>query len=85
MCASQHLAAIYSSFRALTQPVVRDLQALAATTRAALSKQETKDSAARDVLAASADAIQGAISRGVYGSGQGRLVITEHQVATMQS
>lgn len=62
------------------------LQALAATTRSVLSGNDTsKDATAREILAASAPAIQVAITQGVYGSGQGRQAIMEHQVATMQS
>ena len=62
------------------------LQALAATTRSVLSGTDTsKDVTAREVLTASAPAIQNAITQGVYGSGQGRATIMEHQVATMQS
>ena len=62
------------------------LQALAATTRSVLSAADAGvDAAVRDILAASAAAIQDGISQGVYGTGQGRAAITEHQVATMQS
>lgn len=61
------------------------LQALAATTRLVLSADDATDVTAREVLKASAAAIQSAISNGVYGSGQGRAAVTEHQVATMQS
>lgn len=62
------------------------LQALAATTRSVLSGTDTsKDVTAREVLTASASTIQNAITQGVYGSGQGRAAVMEHQVATMQS
>lgn len=66
--------------------LVSMLQALAATTRSVLSGTDTsKDVTAREVLTASAAAIQDAITQGMYGSGQGRAAIMEHQVATMQS
>lgn len=62
------------------------LQALAATTRSVLSAPETgTDASARDILAASAPAIQLGVSQGLYGTGPGRAAILEHQVATMQS
>ena len=64
----------------------RVLQALAATTRSVLSGSDPgTDATAREVLTGSAPAIQIAITQGVYGSGQGRQAIMEHQVATMQS
>lgn len=66
--------------------LVSMLQALAATTRYVLSGTDTsKDVTAREVLTGSAGIIQNAITQGVYGSGQGRAAIMEHQVATMQS
>ncbi|DBA70859.1 TPA: hypothetical protein ACH3X2_011627 [Trebouxia sp. C0005] len=62
------------------------LQALAATTRSVLSASDTaSDVTAREILTASAPTIQLGVSQGVYGSGQGRAAIMEHQVATMQS
>lgn len=62
------------------------LQALAATTRSVSSSTDTsREATAQDIMMASAPAIQAAISQGVYGSGQGRAAIMEHQVATMQS
>ncbi len=61
-------------------------QALAATTRSVLSAADTaSDVTAREILTASAPTIQLGVSQGVYGSGQGRAAIMEHQVATMQS